>query len=247
MFEAASGRKAFRGDDVSETLASVLRDEPTLESLPTDAAKLVSIVRRCLRKDARRRFHHMGDVRVELEETITWPGDSETQVRASTRQPFVFGAIAGALIALALGRLLWAVMAPNAQPIDQSITFAIDLDPVQPRTADIFGPSLAISPDGSAVALVGYYESGHSQLYVRSMHQLAVLPLADTQSAMQPFFSPDGQWIGFFDGARLKSVATGWAGDHDRGAGTIDPRRNLGVRRHDRVWPQPWRTHERFG
>ena len=98
LFEALTGRKAFIGDDVSEILASVLRDEPNWSSAPASLSKLL---RRCLSKDVRQRFHHIGDVRVELEDIAAAP-ETASVATGRARTSLLAAGLIGAIVASAI-------------------------------------------------------------------------------------------------------------------------------------------------
>ena len=143
----------------------------------------------------------VGDAQLELDEV----GDG------GARPPIARRATLPALLALAGlvtgGLLVWALhgrrSAPAADPIQFTIQFPADVDPVRQPV----GRNLAISPDGRRIVAVGTRPGGPAQLWVRSLDRAEATPTPGTEGANGPFFSPDGRWVGFFVQQRLKKVA----------------------------------------
>jgi len=214
LYEMLSGRRAFEGDDVSETLASVLKTDPDWRALPADLPGPIRLlIERALVKDRRRR---VGDISTALfllnEAAVVAPASSST--RAAPRRAIgwlVAGAAVGLLAGATLATIGWQTFGRPAAPAVQRVSLALPAD----RTVDFFwfpNQSLAISPDGTEVAYVsanpGAPPERSTQLRVRSLASLAIRDLPGTFLAHQPFFSPDGQSVAFFtrDG-ELKKIA----------------------------------------
>src|SRR5262249_47764701 len=108
LFEMLTGQRPFHGDDVSTTLAAVLKDEPNWSLLPeTTPASIRQLLRRCLTRDPNRRLHHIADARIEIEAALRSPAESMNIERAVVRRPSPFAralpwAIAAAAIAAAV-------------------------------------------------------------------------------------------------------------------------------------------------
>ncbi len=202
VVEILTGRQAFRGDTTSDLLATVIKEEPKLDGVP---AHLRPALEKCLRKDPRTRSRAIGDARNALEEA-----KPETSASAG-----VFGkeaskwpwpaAAAFALIALALTvTLTWNYFGRAATADQPLMRFSADLGPDA-----VLGPrsTAAISPDGTRLAFVSRGPSGKQQLATRRLDQENPTLLPGTENAVDPFFSPDSQWIGFFAEGDLKKVA----------------------------------------
>ena len=198
LFEMLTGERLFAGENISEILASVIKEEPDWGQLPEGTPRSVTrLLRRCLRKKPHGRLHDIADARLEIEEALqelaSGPGDSErpdTSTRASGRERLAWllaGLLAVATAGLAVRSLL---PAPTRGPLQLSV-------PLAPAELD---GSFAVSPDGSRVVFVGQEEDGDSRLYVRALDKPAARGLPGTEIASAPFFSPDGQWIGFLAG-----------------------------------------------
>jgi len=216
LYELLSGRRAFERADLPGTLRAVLADDPDWTALERASPSIQRLVRRCLQKDRTRRLADIADARLDLEDELASPGSlalplspAPPSPRAS-RAPWAVAAaslaVAGAVLGLSAP---WRVKAPAA-------VIRLDADlgaPVSLVTAQGVGGVLA--PAGDALVFVGQPRSAGSpqQLYVRSLDRLSANVLPGTEGAMSPFLSPDGQWVGFFAGAKLKktSIAGGGA------------------------------------
>jgi eukaryotic-like serine/threonine-protein kinase len=213
LYEILTGRRAFEGEDVSDTLASVLRAQPDWTALPAETPTAIRrLLRRSLEKDSRRRLSDMADARLEIEETPELAGrDAPREIihlggttRLQRALPWTIAAtLAAALVTIILVWKPWRV-APT--PVSQHLS--VDLGADASLSGSVEGMrQLAISPDGSMLAFVGERDRV-AQLYLRRFGQLHALPLV-TGPVSDPFFSPDGQWVGFFSIAdgKLKKVS----------------------------------------
>ena len=210
LYEMATGRRAFEGENVSITLAAVMTKEPDWAALPASAASaLRRLLRSCLEKDPRRRLQAMGDARLEIERLLSGaPEEAATLVipvaRPLWRRAAPWAALAGVLgLALLTMLLLWPPwrIASPAAPVRLEATIGADASVVK------FQASLAASPDGALLAFAAQNNQGTQELYLRRLGDLRATPLAGTVGARDPFFSPDGQWIGFFADGKLKKIA----------------------------------------
>ena len=216
LYEMLTGGRAFDGDDMSEILATVLKSEPNWQALPADTPSSIRrLLRRCLEKDPRKRLSAIADARLELEEiepsapSIAVP---VPQRRSGQRAALIAGIVVATAVATIaamqlLGAGIWRSGAGSSKleaggsPIRLSIALP-DGDQIE----DTNHLPLAISRDGSRIAYIGFRDGGR-KLFLRNLGDPAPILLAGTEGARMPFFSPDGQWIGFFTNARLKKVA----------------------------------------
>jgi serine/threonine-protein kinase len=208
LYEMLTGRRAFQGEEVSDILASVLAREPDFTALPPKVTPQIrKLLQRCLEKDPKRRGQSAGDLRIEIEDALAGPAD---QV-ATAASPPVIGNVtlaviaAAAIVAFGITIFLWAPWhkAMPAAPLRLSSELGADVG----LAASVPGNSaLALSPDGSMLAFVGA-KDGPAQIYIRRLEQLQASPIAGTSGASSPFFSPDGQWLGFFADGKLKKVS----------------------------------------
>ncbi len=211
LYEMLTGRQAFGGTDISETLAAVLRQEMDWTDLPSDTPHSVRrLLRRCLERDHKRRLPEIGTARLEIDETDAAPepfaGDSTARVAQPTlwqRPVSVAAIVLGS--AVILGLAVWTMTRPLQS--DLRITrFRIPFE--AGALPGVSGPLLALSPDGTTLVYAARNEGGTLQLFRSRMDQLDAEPIADTEGASNPFFSPDGTWVGFRgDGNAIKKVA----------------------------------------
>lgn len=208
LYEMLTGQRAFDGDDISITLANVLKDDPKWTGLPADLPPAIGrLLRRCLEKDPKRRLSAIADARLELDDRehaaipISTSTPAARQPRRSVWSRF-WPAIAGVFIAAAVAYVFWP---------DAPVTTAVRLSILAPPGEGIYPDSsaVAVSPDGSMVAFAvgGEVARGQSELWVRSLDSMTARRLDDAKGALMPFWSPDSRRIGFFTAGKLKVIA----------------------------------------
>ena len=193
LYEMLTGQKPFVGDDVSDTLALVLKFEPEWDALPTDTPPRVrQLVQTCLVKDPRQRVHDVADVRLAMEgafeTTVSAPAEPGAALTLPVLQRPV-GIVVTVLAALAVGGVaVWGLTRPDVVPATV-MRFVIPT----PDTAafDVGGldRDLAITADGTRV-IYQARGSGGLQLHVRSLDQLVPAPLRGAEGGVAPFVSP---------------------------------------------------------
>lgn len=186
LFEMLAGRRPFDGDTVSDTLAQALTAEPDFTRVP---AAVRSLLGACLQKDPRQRLHAIDDYRLLLH-------DSPSSLR---RRPMARWAAVGVLAGAAI-LIGWRFTPSSSVPFAQ---FDADLGAGALLAANT---TVALSPDGSRIVFSARGADGTPQLAVRLLGQPTFTLLAETDRAVDPFFSPDGQWVGFFADRKLKKV-----------------------------------------
>jgi len=205
LYEMLTGRRAFHGEDVSETLAAVLRAEPDMTALGGDVAGSVRrLIDRCLRKDPRARLRDIGDARHALED----PYLDETSERPPSRAARVRTALpwaiaAAALIALAM---VWSAERSAVGSPASVRRFAIDLPwHSAPNWTDV---DIALSPAGQHVAYYGRRPNENDvSVYVRALDSLDGVALADARQAVAMVFSADGEWIALLDPHGIRKIS----------------------------------------
>ena len=199
LYEMLSGRRLFDADTVSDTIAAILTKEPLWAALPASTPDSIRrLLRRCLEKDPRRRLRDIGDTLLDLEELGTETTTSPPL--PNRRRLFVLGTVAAGLIAAAASAG-WYV---GQRRVTSKPALVKQFDVPTP-TLKNSARTFVLSPDGARLAYIaGAYEAG--QIYVRSFDDSPARRLEGTLGAGSPFFSPDGQWLGFSASRDLKKV-----------------------------------------
>jgi serine/threonine-protein kinase len=223
LYEALTGQRSFRGETASDTLAMILAAEPDWKALPEGTPpRLRELLGLCLSKDLRGRLCDIGDARLELSQIASNPGTASaaTALPAGAimvrRSRLVAATIAGLLVASLAGAAVWNFMRPAVLPnqrlkIPQGVVrLTMELPPESAIANDPAGTRFgrtrfALSPDASRLVYTGGM-AGESKLYLRRMDRLETSPLPGTDGAVSPFFSPDGQSVGFFASGKLKTI-----------------------------------------
>jgi serine/threonine protein kinase/Tol biopolymer transport system component len=210
LYELLTGKQAFRGETVSDTIAAVLEREPEWQVLPpATPAKIRELLRRCLKKDSQRRLRDIGDARIEIEEALAAPAVAEPTAAAKSIRTRWRGALLWGVTFLFLAAITSMVVwnRKSSSPIVSGPVsrIAIMLPPGQPLAGLEIGLAVALSPDGTQLAYAAR-QGNTQQLYLRPLAGLEAKPVPGTEGATEPFFSPDGQWLGFFAGGKLKKV-----------------------------------------
>lgn len=213
LFEMLTGVRPFEGETVSDILARVIEREPEWVRLPVSAPQpVVRLLRQCLKKDPRARLRDIGDARVQLEQVLSgavddaFPAASDvaiSRIAVSKRRQLavaITALIAGGLVA---GLATWVVTGASLRRTRQTVRFAIVPSPPLPAG----NIQVAVSPDGKSLVYVSLASPGGTQLMLRGIDQLNAVPLTGTLNARVPFFSADGQWVGFFTDRELKKVS----------------------------------------
>jgi hypothetical protein len=214
LFEMLTGRRAFEGEDVSDTMAAVLRAEPDWSALPTSLPPSTALlIRRCLEKDRRKRIGDVSTIRFLLDD-----GDTLARVGADQRVrpgadtsvgPYgrtwkmAAGALGLAFVAAALGGVIvWTARARPVAPIASKFAVRLGDGQTFTNTGDL---TVAIAPDGSRIAY-----TANQRLYLRSMSDLDAQPIRGTEvNPRRPMFSPDSSAIAYFspEERALKRIA----------------------------------------
>jgi serine/threonine-protein kinase len=207
LFEMLAGRRLFEGETISETLAAVIMKEVDWGALPADTPSPIRrLLERCLQRDPRSRLRDIGDARIAIEEALAAPEQVDVAEPTASRRPtwlsiLPWGVAAAALVTL--GWTWWFSGKDRTPSPVMRFTMVIAQDQPLDNTPI---PALAISPDGTRIAYVGTRD-GQDMLFLRHTHQQEAVPLNGTEDADNPFFSPDGEWIGFEAGGKLKKIS----------------------------------------
>ncbi|MHC4533522.1 MAG: protein kinase domain-containing protein [Planctomycetota bacterium] len=217
LFEMLTGEVPFEGDSVSDMLANILHKEPDWKELPANTpANIVVLMRRCLEKDPHKRLHDIADAAIEINETLNLPATAPPMTTTSFeiirptggKKLMAVGTVC-IFLGIIMGALgIWAYLRPGSLQKQSSRSFTIN-----PQTAfgveALWHHALAFSPDGRRLAYVEEGSDGRRKIYVRELDKFQAKPLPGTEGAISPFFSPDGQWLGYVDHfqRKLKKVS----------------------------------------
>jgi serine/threonine protein kinase/Tol biopolymer transport system component len=205
LYEMATGKKAFSGATQASLISAILRDEPQpiSQAQPMSPAALDRVVKGCMAKDPEDRLQSAHDVAAQLK----WIAESGSQAGVpapataprKTRRWFAWAA-AVPLAGLLVGVGFWLRRPAPGLVIRTSLGL--------PTGVQLPGENqgLALSHDGKHLAFAGTGRDGKRRLFVRAMDSLNAQPLEGTDGAMQPFWSPDDQFIAFFADQKLKRV-----------------------------------------
>ena len=236
LYELLTGRAPFARKTITGTLAAVVETDPDWSALPASLPPAVhTLLRRCLEKDPKGRLRDIGDARFELEAdlfksahlSVATPtsgrvadatqakGDTDrvrvtpvTTARRESRRHVAVWAAASLVLTAAVGTVLWRLgtSSPGTPALVSRI--AISLPPGQFVVRGPAGSSIAVSPDGTWVAYTARQSGRQQQIYLRHLEGLDAKPIPGTEGGSGPFFSPDGQWVGFYADGTMKKVST---------------------------------------
>ena len=198
LYEMLTGRSAFPGKTISDSIAAILERDPEWTALPANTpAGIRQLLRRCLEKDPNRRLHDIADARIEIDEVRSGARQDEGVARARPGSPaWLLWTLAAALLAVsAIAAGAWAL-----RPLPPAPEARLEIN--TPPTRD---SSLAISPDGRKIVFV-VTAAGRPELWLRSLDSTSPRLLPGTERASCPFWSPDGRSIGFFADVSLKRM-----------------------------------------
>ena len=212
FYEMLTGKRAFGGDGVQDTLAAIMRDEPDWARLPaTLSPALATFIRRCLHKDPRQRIHDIADVRLALE------GAFETAISLGTAAPSSPRRRLALMAALAVAAVLTAIVlavpalrhlgeTPPPAPSEMRLDIVMPVTDDPTSRAGSRSSSFALSPDGRQIVFVASGVGGPSRLWLRSLATTTAQPLAGSEGAIHPFWAPSSRSVGFFAGGALKRL-----------------------------------------
>ena len=195
LYEMLTGRHLFKGEDVGEILAAVIKEEPNLEQVPVSVRRLL---RMCLQKDPKKRLHDIADAWLLLEDVGAGHVPPE-RFGYGRPLPWVAAAVLG-VAALALGFVHFREKPPAAAPV----RFQIPM----PEKVNLGAGAFTLSPDGRLLVYSAIGSDNARRLFVRALDSLEARPLPGTEGAglYPPFWSPDSKFVGFSVGNKYMKV-----------------------------------------
>ena len=200
LYEMLTGRRAFPGDNLTDTLAAVVRAEPDWSVIPRDVSPtLLAFLKRSLQKDPKQRVSDIHDMRLAMEGAFDSAVAQAPAISPSSssrgRLPWMAALAAAALMIVALAVPAWRYLRATPALVPPETR----LDIVTPNTDS--PTSFALSPDGRQIVYVA-----SSRLWLRFLSTTTAQPLPGTEGATYPFWSPDSRSVGFFADSKLKRI-----------------------------------------
>ena len=206
LYECLTGRQPFSGETVSDSISAILRAEPDLSALPPETpSRIRDLLRRCFQKDPKRRLHDIADARIEIEDAqVAGPEEASSGAAAglTPRRKLLWG-IGGALAGAALVAAAWLLARPEPHAAPPGVHALLALPAGERLWTE--RQSLALSTDGRTVVFTAARE-GSPRLFRRPLAGTRAELIVGSDGASVPFFSPDGQWVGFMVRNELRKV-----------------------------------------
>jgi serine/threonine protein kinase len=212
LYEMVTGSAPFGRGSLAESLAAVLESDPDWTLLPDNSPwRLRDLLRRCLEEERRQRLQHIGDARILLHEALSDASREPTVASLSAaprpgRGRLMIGAALLLISGIAVGALVTRLGRPQTEAPSMR-HLSIVTDPLAVTHASLAASSIAISPDGRRLV---YRVDEPPMLHQRLLDRAEATVIPGTEGAIGPFFSPDGEWVGFWTGGgELKKVPLG--------------------------------------
>ena len=196
LYQMLVGDPPFSGETTSDILAAVIKEEPDLSAIPP---RIQPVLAKCLRKDPNLRWRDIGDVRMSLDESADVPLSALVKRQSATLPWALLAVVSLVAIVLAFSLSRRSGAAPKSL-----VSLSVDLGPDAVVGRDT---TVVLSTDGTRMVFPVRTQGEMQALAIRFLNQASATLLPGTENAVNPFFSPDGEWVGFFGGGRLKKVS----------------------------------------
>ncbi len=204
LYEMATGRAAFTGNSKASLIASILSSQPAtiFTFAPLTPTVLDWTIRTCLAKNPDERWQCFGDIVLVLKWVAT--GSSQLQHEPRLRHQYRMWVAIATPTAIAVAAICYLLWMSTPTRLPDTTKFVLQL-PAGETLVFPDAPALDLSPDGRYLAYVGQ-AAGHQAIYLRPVDQFEAKPVPGTENGFAPFFSPDGDWLGFIADGKLKKV-----------------------------------------
>lgn len=204
LYEMATGKRAFEGQNKASLIASIMRGEPAPITAvqPMSPPALDRVVRTCLEKDPAQRWQSAHDIACQLRWVAEAPSEPLGAISQRRSRTILSWASLSLAVVAALG---FAFLAGKTRRASVAMIQAAILPPQDSTFHFDIGP-VALSPDGSQLAFVATGAEGRDFVWVRPIRDVSAHALSGTEGASFPFWSPDGRSIGFFADGKLKRI-----------------------------------------
>jgi serine/threonine protein kinase/Tol biopolymer transport system component len=206
LYEMLSGKMAFRGETVTDTLAAVIKEDPDWARLPDNTpARVRVLLKRCLQKDPKQRLRDIGDARISLDEVLSGAPDATSPASAAASRSVSRGwmGLAIATVSVLAAVFAWFYFRTKPHAAQEEVRFQVSL----PEKTTFSGGAPSVSPDGRKLAFILTGGDGKARLWIRSLDTLDAHPVEGTEGANGwPFWSPNSQSIAFAGNGKLFKV-----------------------------------------
>ena len=203
-WEMLTGQRLFQGESAVEVLSKVLEHQPDLERVPPKFRKLLA---RCLNRNGKDRLRDIGEARFLLQEPSTQPAGADVPQPRASRSGWMPWAVAGIAILVAAALGFGYYRATRPAPLKPMVRLDVDLGADVALQSPAGSSTVILSPDASRLVYIATGASGVPSLFLRRFDQPTATELPGTQNARSPFFSPDGQWVGFTADGKLGKIS----------------------------------------
>ena len=208
LYELLTGKRAFQGETITETLAKILEGEPDWKVVPESVpSRIRELIEDCLEKAPDKRLRDIGNAQIQINRALKEPATELATGVATAVQPgqqrWALG-VALVLGAVVAGLAVWLLIQPSS-PDQTSNRFVITPSPPA-RLTNGNGREVAISPDGKHLVYQAN-AGGEDQLYLRSLNDFVDRAIPGTEGAGTMFFSPDSESMAFYSQGLLKKIS----------------------------------------